>query len=242
MSYGCVFGTGRIVASQADAVMQPRWRRGERIGVVYAHGGNGVPSYIGLGQGSRHFVQMARDFGYPSAGTYLTALPWGNATAQGRVRSTRTYLQSSLGARSGGVIIFAVSQGTAAAMTVAADHPDEVLGVVSFLPAFDLDNLRELDPFNSRAGIDAAWGVTYPTPLPADANPALRKDDLADMPILMFYATNDGFIPTSVVTDWVADMPNAQAHSVGALDHTDAAIAAADSDVIASFIRQVAAV
>lgn len=238
MTYAASLSTGRITTSVADAIVTPRWYRTPRHGAVYSHGGNGVPSYIGLGSGSKHFIQLARDYGIVTAGNLHGSLPWGNATAQSRARASKTYLHSTHNVPTGPVIAIGVSMGTANSLRWAADHPSEVMAVISFLPAFDLDDIRDNDRMSSQDTIDTAWGVTYPDPLPAGANPALRQDELIDLPILMFYATNDQFIPTSIVTDWVADMPNASAHSVGALDHTDAAIAAADSSILASFVSQ----
>lgn len=169
------------------------------------------------------------------AATYYEAQPWGNPTAQTRLGQCRTWLQAN-GALSGTVLCVTTSQGAAAALNYAADNPTHIGGVVSFMPGFHLDDIRDNDRGGSRSLIDAAWGVTWPAALPAGANPALKSAQLSSIPQQMWYATDDPYIPTSVVTDW-ATASGAEAYSVGALGHSDNAIAAAPHETVMAFLR-----
>lgn len=123
--------------------------------------------------------------------------------------------------------------GVTAALNYAADNPGDVCCIVGFIPAVDLDALRDGNVGGSRAGIDTAYGVSYPAALPAGSNPADRVEELAGVPIQLWVASDD---TTSVNAAFFAEDTGAEIHDVGTLGHDNDSLAAVDVSAVMSFI------
>src|SRR5690606_25544541 len=93
--------------------------------------------------------------------------------------------------------------------------------------------IREDDVWGLRSAVDAAWGVTYPQPLPQGANP-MEND--TGVPVQIWWANDD---PTSVGATTYASNVGAEIYDLGALGHTDEAIQAVDVEVVSTFIDSV---
>jgi alpha-beta hydrolase superfamily lysophospholipase len=130
------------------------------------------------------------------------------------------------------------SHGASVAIQYAAANPTTVKWMVLGIPALDLQYLRVTDTVEGivglRASIDAAWSVTYPAALPANASPMDRAAGLSGVPALMFTASDDD-ISTNHAT-WRSAHGNTTHVNLGALGHTLAALLAIDTDTVVNFV------
>lgn len=161
-----------------------------------------------------------------------TGQSWGNATADTRIDAALAWLRANTTATSDPPLLVGASEGACDALTYASDHP--VAGVIGIIPAIDIQAMRVADTLGLRAAIDAAWGVTYPAALPAGANPATLTAALSSVPQQHWYASND---TVSANIAAYAAAVGADLRNVGALGHTDAAIAAVAATDVLTFIN-----
>jgi hypothetical protein len=146
------------------------------------------------------------------------ALAWGHGT----------HPRSTLGGSGAAPILVGASHDAACALAYARQRG--VAAVVGFVPAVDLEHLRADNVLSLRTSIGTAWGVTWPDPLPAGANPI---DGDPGCPVQLWYAPDD---PVSTGVEGYAVAIDADLRSVGDLGHTNAAVAAIDSAEVVEFI------
>lgn len=219
--------TGRLTASQTDAIFLPHHPDRDLPAVVYLHGNAGSGSDA-LVFGTDVLARLA-GLGFVCVAP-TAAHNWGNATGDSRIDDAVTAARAR-GASGRPPVFVADSHGAPWALTYATDHP--VTCVVARVPAIDLQAIRVADTLSLRASIDLGWGVTYPAALPAAANPAVHTTELAQVHQQLWYASDDA-VSANVAT--YATAVGADLRSVGALGHTAAAIAAADADAMVRFI------
>jgi pimeloyl-ACP methyl ester carboxylesterase len=236
-------GLGRYAASEKDVYTASvgAYPGGVR-GVIYCHGRNDDATaprhYASIGE-LRLVNAVAEVFPVLSidAGGVLT---YGNSTAVARVADAVTYLQGTLGAKAGTVLLIGASMGCLTALNYAKANPSKVGAIVTVNSAVDLNDIVTNNRGGLAAEVNTAYGGTYveatngPT-----SNPANYAASLS-VPIRLHYATDDTLAIPSTVTTFAATAQNATAVSVGALGHTQAAIDAAPRDQILAFLRQYA--
>lgn len=84
-----------------------------------------------------------------------------------------------------------------------------------------------------RPSIDSAWGVTYPTALPAGANPASNTSGYTGIPVRLWYANDDAIARATPATTFAGAIADGQAVDVGATGHSDTSIGSVpESDII----------
>lgn len=161
---------------------------------------------------------------------------WGNATGNSRIIDALAYARANLGATNAPAIIVGASHGAGSAMRFTAQQPAMVSAVVGIIPALDYQQLRVNDPLGLgiRSSIDAAFGVTYPAALPALTSPMTRTAELSAKPIQLWTASDD---PVSVNHATFSAAVGAETHNLGALGHSDAAMAAVDHAAVAAFVN-----
>lgn len=227
--------TSRMVSGQTDAWVTPRIAPGTLRPVIYCHGAGGSAAEL-LGSGVpavEPLFDAIGDAGWPCVCVTITVL-WGNVTCVSRMDAAIAYCRSTLGAHSTAKpLIVGISHGAACGLTYAYNRA--VRGFVGISPAIDLQAIRVADTLGQRASIDAAWGVTYPAALPAGADPATHTSDLRSLPQQLWYASDDA---VSANIGVYATAVGAELHNVGALGHTNAAVAAATPSVIVSWLGQ----
>lgn len=228
----------RATVGQVDAYLAP-FDRVARNPVVWCHGKDGDASQaVGvLVPSQKPILSRLTDYGLtvvaPSTGN-----TWGNATGRMRVADVLTWART-LGATSGPVIRLGTSHGACACLQSGLANLSDTACIVLFEPTLDLQYVREQDTVEGNAGlrasIDTAWAVAYPAALPTDASPLDIADDLANIPIQLWYATDDDI--SHGYDTFAAAHGNTELHNLGALGHTDAALAAVDATVVAEFIN-----
>lgn len=223
-----VLGVGRFTAAKVDSTLRPRITQAKPA-VVYCHSAamDGTEA-LGLAQ-------------LPSIGPLMRALAtdrlvvaptletlWGNATSRARIDAAVAWARAN-GASAGPVVLIGASMGGCAALSWAAANPADTAGVVGIIPAVDLEAIR-VSSGTLRPSIDAAYGVVYPAALPAGASPAGNNPGV---PTQLWYATDDAV--SENVPAYAATV-GAELHGLGALGHSDAAVAAVPPASVAAFV------
>lgn len=232
---GSSLAVGRSTVGQRDAFLAPRVRQA-RVPVIYLHGAGST-----AGEAVGELVPSVRPILYEVAASGFTVTAptataqWGNATSVSRTGDNITWNRTSLGSTNDPVVLIGASHGGTGALRWISENPGTVACAVIIIPAVDMEDIRTNNPSGLRASIDAAWGVTYPTPLPAGVNPAQNTADYMGIPIQIWYATDDVICTPATVTAFGASV-GAEMHSLGNLGHTDAAVAAVDKAQVVSFI------
>lgn len=221
---------GRFTTGQYDRIEAPRLRSRSRPFLLVAPG-----NFTAL-LGDTWITQgpAIRAAGWR---TYQPSVPLlvGNATSTARMADAVTGAVAD-GAAAVPPLIIGASNGATAALQYAVAH--DVAGLVLMLPAIDMAYIYANDVGGFRSDIEAAWGITYPAPLPDAANPLWLAEQGAfdGVPMQVWYASND---PISIgdgtaVASFQAAVPEAEIGDVGALGHSFAACQAVpDSTVIA---------
>lgn len=231
----------------ASAIQDGDWtsrldgRDGSRRAAIYGHPmvsamfailGNVSSSYYG----QRRTLKTAADVGYTVGASdlgYFTTQGWGNPAEQVRVGELAAWARTAQaagglgGSPSKPLVAVGFSAGAMGLINYfgQAGDPDDVAAFVLGLVPYDLRALWDANVAGVRSGAGAAWGVTYPTPLPAHASPKDNIGPLAGKHVLLPYASDDPLNGSAVVADMVAAIgANAVAIDVGALGHTEAAI------------------
>jgi predicted alpha/beta hydrolase family esterase len=226
-----------MTTSQLDTYFKPRIRNTSLPPTLYLHGAGGnAAEAVGAGglDAVRTLLREVAAVGYNITTPTATQL-WGNSTAISRTTDAITWNRSNLGSTNNPVVIIGASHGGTCALRYISDNPGDVACAVLVIPAVDMEDIRNTDVLGLRDDIDAAWGVTYPAPLPAGANPAQNTADYLGVPLQIWYATDDPVCSPSSVTAF-ATATGAEIHSVGNLGHSNAAIAAVDTQQVIDFI------
>jgi hypothetical protein len=84
----------------------------------------------------------------------------------------------------------------------AREYPGALKGVYAVEPGLNLTDIYDNNRAGAQAAIGAAWGVTYPTPLPSIADPYLDPSVMAGIPAayVTTWAAQTGFTTTQVST------------------------------------------
>lgn len=234
-------GSGRIVVGQVDAyAFGPNFDR--RLPPLIYNSGVASPAeditgvYLPSVQPIVHaFVDLG--FAVVSPTTLYT---YGNATSQAAITAAAAWARTNLGCSSLPFPIFGGSEGACDSLTYAYVNPALVACVVGVIPVIDLAEMVEQNVLGLGSTILSAWGVgALPLPVGADPNTTAHRVTLANVPMQLWYATNDEV--SANITSFQA-ATGADVKAVGALGHTDAAIAAAHPIQIAEFIRKRVAV
>lgn len=243
---------GDYVASENSVFCTPRlWKPdGTKRGIIYCHGAAEAGWTVLGPSGTKNmeaalvrtlvdgygFPLYSADLGLPGNGT-TGAESWGNDNARTRVGQCRTRIQA-LGAKSGKVILLTLSMGTLVALRYAYANPTLVAAIVAVLPVVDTDEMRLLNfGGNVRPAVDAAYGVTYPTALPAGSNPyTLITGPISGVPIQFWYASDDAIAsPSKAVT--FGTTVGADMHNMGPGDHSDVSIGHVDPAAVYAWLN-----
>lgn len=208
----------RIRAAEADYLFRPFTIRGpSNYGVIACHALNSHNEFA-----DTNFWQSAKIAGHiahagiPLVAGTMSGNSWANDASMTDMDNALTLLAES-GCSTGKVHLFGVSMGCTQALRWAGQNPTLVASIEGLLPATDIDRLYQSDAGGTRASIGTAWGVTYPTALPAgaDLTATYATIDANNIPVRLHYSTNDGVIdPADVIAD--AALMGATAISMGA--------------------------
>lgn len=247
---------GRFTSAVTDVVIRPRTLRAHapvcaflnsNTGSVFEAVGGFYPSMTTYLQRIVDQLNVAIVAPTCPTGTYgngTIAQVGTDATCQGRLNDAIAYHKANLqGDPSKPIILLGLSAGSTGALRRAGLDPGNVGCVVTFMNVADLTSAYTNDVGGQRAGIGTAYGVTYPTSLPANTCPTHQLTDT--VPKLLTHGDTDGYnIDTGHVTEteWVAGGAAAGRSAnfiiVPGMAHgVDGAISGVSVDDVVNFIR-----
>jgi pimeloyl-ACP methyl ester carboxylesterase len=260
--------TGVYRASERALIVADRFYKpdGKTRGCLYFHGAatTGAPAVLDPQFSDKPnaiaaagFPVCACDFGDPGQASGTTSLvSFGTDNSITSTASAKTFLQAAQanGQLTGGVgcktdkfFAYGGSMGSLPLLSylISLANPASVCAAVALaIPVLDVDDAYQADKGGFRATIGAAYGVTFPTALPAIATHspvAYNPPDLAklSMPITIWSASDDPLAsPTAQCRTWARKVPNATVVDLGAVGHSGTTVPPAD---VVAFFRANAA-
>lgn len=233
--------SGRVAANENDvfSCSLADWiDPSSTMGVIYCHGGGGdayeCREYTKYAQTklvsalSERFVVVSADLG--GARTY------GNDTVIAAIGRARNYLVNTLDVKPGKIALVGASMGFQSAAVYARAHPTQIAAIVGFIPLCDLTDIHTNNRAGATADINTAYGGAYSEATYGAAHNPVTFASQLTMPIQLWYASDDTAVIPSTVTAFDAAAPNCTINDVGALGHTEAAIAAADHQTVIDWL------
>lgn len=233
---------GKATAGDKDALYTPRVPLKGARGVLLCHGaGVGVDEWydtavnpssvkIAAALAAAGFTCFASDFGM---GT------WGNATGVARLDAGATFLKSLPNVAQDKVLLVGVSMGNQNAVQYAIAHPANVAAIAGIEPVSSITDIYANDRGSNRNGIQNAWGVAYPTALPATADTSLNNNWLParDIPYKAYYSTADTVVLPATVTDLATKLNGVASIISTTLNHSDANVGQVPIDDLIAFLK-----
>lgn len=183
-------------------------RDGTRRGVIFLHGAGGLETQA-IDAGSypnlTGIIRAIADAGYPVLSARQTGDGWANDATITKIGLAKTYLQGTLGAKSGKVFLFGGSMGAASAMAYARANPTSIAGLLLMLPVSDLQDFVTNDRGGLASSVNAAYSGGYSNATyGATHNPTTFASSLAGIPVQAWYSTTDTVVIASTVTPVMA--------------------------------------
>jgi pimeloyl-ACP methyl ester carboxylesterase len=212
------YGVGKYAAGESHAFIARTDYRpdGTHPGIIFApsHGNTAIqaltPTYVDTilnALAEAGYAVLAVDAGGVAA--------WGNATAVARVTDAKTYLQGTLGAKSGKVGLFAFSMGSLDLLNWARTNMASVAAMAFVAPAVDLADLHDNRGFATE--INTAYGgvPSYATNSPVQYAASLT------VPCKVWNASDDATVIPSTVAAFTAAYGGPISRvDLGAVGHT----------------------
>lgn len=191
---------------------------GTKRAVIFCHGLNGQ-AWNPVNYPDPVIDEMVAR-GYPVFSPALGGTAtWGNDIAQQKIADAKAYMQSNMGAKSGGALLWAGSMGTLASLNFFRNNPTLVAAVAVGLPAVDMADIHDNNRSNLAISIETAYGgaAGYTAALPTH-NPAQNTSSYIGQPIKLWYSSDDPIVIPSVVANFssATGIPTAD---MGAMGH-----------------------
>jgi pimeloyl-ACP methyl ester carboxylesterase len=195
------YGTGLYAASEHSVFLtRNNYRAGGNYrGVILGpgHGGTAIdavtPTYTNLQ------LEALADAGIPTlvvdAGG---ATAWGNDTAIARMGDAKTYLQGTLGAKTGKIFLWGFSMGALSALNWARTNLSSVAAIALVCPATDLADLHDNRGFGTEINTAYTNLAGYTAALPTHS--PVQFASTLTVPCKVWYGDADTTIPPSTVT------------------------------------------
>lgn len=227
MSYIVKNRLGGLHTGEADYIYFPTSQRpAGKYGVILLHGA-GVPDEwdIGTAWESARLAGTLANAGIPCVAGYMGGDTFGNDTSQTRMTEALAYLAAQTGASSTKAHVIGVSMGGAVGARWAAANTSKAATYTGLIPLLDPVSAYNTNYGGFRATIGTAWGVTYPTALPAGASIATAVSSMSGVvPSKVFYSSSDAVIDPARQTAAGATM-GATVTNVGTNGHSELSIA-----------------
>jgi|GEM_PF-4718237 len=204
--YSMSSASGTIASGEIDTIWKPRSPRAGKHGVILCHAYTFMYTYSDPVV-SVHAVQLAAFL----ASNGITCISgqmgnadvvgdnWANDQAMSRVTAAWNVL-IGMGCDASKVNLLGISMGGATVARWAMLNPSSVGAVYGIMPVSDISDIYVNQRVsNARTSIGGAWGVTYPTPLPAGADLAGQASLAAAVPCRLDYGSADTTVIPSTV-------------------------------------------
>lgn len=231
--YGLSVASGRIAASELDYVWTPKARLAGRPGVILLHGAGNPAGYadpVAQPAGTRLAAFLA-DAGFYCIAGAMAGDSWGNDTGLARVVSAVALAEAATGIT--GCYLVGGSMGFGLGLRYAQANRAKVRAMQGLIPLVDPTALTGA----AATSCASAWSVASVAVLPARAqfSSSANRTTVSGLPMRLHYASDDTTVAPATVTSF-ATATGATAVNVGALGHTDAAIAAVDPAGVRDFL------
>lgn len=233
-------GLSRATSGDNDIFLGPvgAWSPGGLPGVLFCHGANQTCYVSRATTTTGQFAltnALGEAFSLAITDTGGTAA-WGNNTSIAAVGQVKTWLQGTWGAKAGKVALVGVSMGAVTALNYARANPTLVSCVVVCIPVIDLNDIVVNNRGSLAASVNTAYGGTYNDGTDGPTHSPAQYAASFTVPTLGYYSSDDTTAIASAVTTFDTACAAATFNSVGALGHSEAAVAAAPTSAILDFI------
>lgn len=234
--------SGYRVVTGADGytIWHPRTPRVGTCGLILFPGQSNPYGYMDAfnQQASVTLAAALASSGIPTITSTFGGNTWANNTMQATIPAHRAALQAAFPAmRTDKICVLGISMGGAAATRYTQLNPASVAAVVGIIPAYDPKAIYVNNEVGD-AAMEAAWSFSGLANFPDALDLGTKAALASSVPLLTGYASNDTIVPAASVTAYhtAAGGDPANIVNVGALGHTDAAIAALSIATIARFL------
>lgn len=234
-------GVGQYVASERHIAIRSRLAKqdGTRPAIVFAHGraSDAQQAMYAFANSAGGQTYGLADAGYQVFASDLGGVAtWGNDTAQSRIGSAKTYVQGTLGAKSGKVGLYGVSMGALACLNWARANASSVACIGLVVPVTDLDYMHANNVQGWAAEIETAYtnlsgynaGVATHDP---NQNTATHA---SGPPIKVWYASDDTTAITARQQAFIT-ATGCQATNMGAVGHVGGVPAVPVTELVSFF-------
>lgn len=238
--YTAVSALGRIVAGEVDTIWTPRTVRPGTPGLILLHGQGNPKAYMD-GSAQRASMRLAGALagaGIPTIAGEMHGNAWANDTGMTDITNAWNILKAQFPTiRTDKVYLLGASMGAAMMTRYVQLNPGSVAAAVGMIPAYDPRAIYVANNVGDVA-MEAAWGFSGLGNFPAALNLPTHVASAVGVPLLTSYASNDTVVPAASVVTYhnaAGGLPE-NLIDVGALEHTDAAIAALPISTIGRFL------
>lgn len=251
--YSVTQATTRYTPNEPSYLYRPRHPIPSKRAVILLHGaGNGAIQY----QDSKNLPTLSKCIQQFALNNYLMlsadaggAQTWGNDTQLTAVEAAWAYLKSTGECATDKVILAGASMGSLSSHRFAAEHPTDVAGMMLWMPAIDIEDIRNRNSLGSMDLINTAWGLaagstvaTGGAQVPTRGRPLDRVAAYDAILTRIEYSSGDT-VCTSTVCDTYAglrDPSKLTRHVSGTGDHGEPALTGIDIPACLSFLDSIA--
>lgn len=218
---------GGVQAGEKDFVWFPgsNKRGSSKYGVILCHGATANEQYADTTRWASVVIPARiAQAGIPCIAGAFGGDTFANDTAIARVTAAKTYLIAQTGCASDKVLLVGASMGGGVAVRWAGQNPTQTAAYVGIMPMSDMSDIYVNNRLGLQATIGTAWGVTYPTALPAAADLSQYATTMKDngIPAKIYYSSADTAVLPATVTTLATTMgATAIQHDPGALGHSE---------------------
>lgn len=239
---------GGIQPGEISMVTLPAKIRKDAYPTLFLHGAGATNANFLTGGYAQCAIQQiaSRALGSPTLAGLMGGDVFANDTGMARITAATAYLNTLLSANYQKFHLIGVSMGGAMALRWAAQNPTKVASITGFIPLTDIITAYNTDAGGLRASIGTAWGVTYPTPLPAGADLEAQASIISDakIPTQFLYANNDTIIPPAETLQMASLIKGAVTYDVGPFGHSEISILSGiqsigkgDGRIVSDFVK-----
>ncbi len=205
-SYSLVTKVGNIRSGETDSVWLPNPLHASARGAVLLHGSSAPANYTDLlHYGANMLAGLIALDGIPCVAGAMSGQSFGNDASMTDIDNAVDYLADESPIDPSKVHLVGCSMGAFVGLRYAIENPQKVASFTGLIPLCDLIAAYNNNTLGLRAQIGTAWGVTYPTALPAAANISSSAAALAaTVPCQFYYAQDDAVVPAASVSTMVA--------------------------------------
>lgn len=204
------FSHGRIQTGEYDCTWIPDIKNG-RPPVLLLHGaGDALGMFNPVKWASAGIGDTLARYGFTVIAGEMAGNAFHNATGMARMSTALTSIASIGGVTSGECYLVGASMGGGMSVQWAKQNLTKARAIYNLMPLCDLNDIYVNNKGGLRASIETAWGVSYPTALPAESNLLTGATAIRDaqIPVRMIYSDADALITVSSI--------NAMATALGA--------------------------